>query len=368
MKKLLEKVVFFVLLTLTVLLCSCAKNPIDFIATNIIANDITLAGLTRHELVFELEDQYGNRQDANHSDFWFNAKYVYIMERLVVVKESAPEEFTDEITIEHKSNSVLKAKISVEKVRVVLQSLTLMTDNGKKRWAPNRAVQLITTFTPSNTTERDVSYEIVSGREYANIDSEGGILSIRGDAQSGKEVGIVVKRGAIISPVYTITIAMPIVTQGLLISDGYDLVTSYESVYSDFYTFDEIDLNELHKLGYKDIEFSFGIESIKKAEYSDVYLEAQKKNGGIWNIYTGEFSVGSEGWDYYTEGEYNDQSYGSLTGSTYMKNITITEFLLLCGPTPMIRMVCGSRGASGSNGYGRSRWVRGHAGITIMIS
>jgi hypothetical protein len=289
---------------------------------------------------------------------------VYIQDGKVKLKENVPAIFDDELRVTYKKNDKLTIKVIVHRIYVPLQSLALATESGKTKCSAGSSIQMTPIFTPSNATDRNVTYEITNDYKYAKITPDG-LLSINNDAISGGEIKIVVRNGDIVSPVFTVTVAMPIVTQTIVVFEGTEQVTDKNDAYTEFFAFDGIDLYELKRQGYEDIQFSFKIEAKGiKSGYSDIYLDLQRKNGGVWCIYKSEgyFVIGAVGWTDYPDDGYGAGTWGYFTDNTRETNISITELIYNCGATPSIRLSCG---ASGS---GQNIWTHGYSTITISIS
>jgi hypothetical protein len=342
----------------------CGNTPAPQITAIKTAETLNIddTGINLPEIILEYDN--GKTEIAPANDFWFNAEYVYVQDGLVKVKSNSPSVFDDELTITHKKNDKLTIKVTVHKIYVPLQSLALTTENGKTRCPAGSNIQMMPIFTPSNATDRNVTYEIANGHEYAAI-ALNGLLSIDDEAISGDVIEVVVLNGDIVSSVFTITVAMPTVTQSVVVFDAAEPVTDKGDTYTEFFAFDEIDLYKLKQQGYEDIQFSFKIEAKEiKSGYSDIYLDLQKKNGGIWCIYRSEgyFVIGDVGWTDYSGDGYGASTWGYFADDTRETNISITKLIQDCGAVPSIRLSCGA------SGPGKNEWTHGYSTITISIS
>jgi hypothetical protein len=351
-----------------VLFCSvliaCAYKPapqvIAINTTETLYIDDIVANLP--EINIKYDDNTQKTAAAN--DFWFNGKHTYVQDNKMFVKPTAPYIFEDEMQIIYRNNENIKTTLRIIKQYVPLESLSLTAENGKTRCSAGSSIQMAPIFTPSNATDRNVTYEITNDYEYAAI-GPNGLLSVNKNAASGDEITIVVMNGDIVSPIFTVTVAMPTVTQTVVVFDGTEQVTDKNDTYTDFFAFDEIDLYELKRQGYEDILFSFKVEAREiTSGYADIYLDLEKKNGGVWCVYRSEgfFVIGAVGWTDYADDGYGANTWGYFADNTRETNISITKLIQNCGAVPLIRLSCGA------NGSGQNKWIHGYSTITISVS
>jgi len=96
---------------------------------------------------------------AHYDLFWFNADHVYVWSGRLFVKPSAPYVFEDLLHISLRSNGNISATIKLHRLYVEVKSLTIESTI----LLVGEETQLTALFTPHNSTNRSLVWEVLQG-------------------------------------------------------------------------------------------------------------------------------------------------------------------------------------------------------------
>ncbi|MDR3263538.1 MAG: Ig-like domain-containing protein [Clostridiales bacterium] len=183
-------IVFLIMLIFAcTILSACVKDT--GIVTGIAAEErvVTTENVTTLTDIYVIRD--GKRVRLGYEEFWFVAKYVYVQDGNLKVKDDAPMVFSDRLKIIYRKNELITQTIEIEKIYVPLESVTLSGKDDKKTCIVGESLQLNVSFNPENATDKNVVYSILGGdgSSIAEI-SQTGLLSVNESASAGSTVTV----------------------------------------------------------------------------------------------------------------------------------------------------------------------------------
>jgi hypothetical protein len=264
---------------ISILLCftltSCGAESAPKVVAIKTAETLYIANIVAN--LPEIKVKYGDNTEKviSHDNFWFNGEYTYVQDSKIFIKETAPYIFEDDLEIIYRENKQIKTTLHIVKQYVPLESITISMENGEITCKQGESLQLITTFTPINASDKNIVYEILSGNEIADI-TEDGILSVDENAEIGTEITICVTAGHngkpenaaddIDTAEITIIVSFPLITKTVTLlkneldKEYYVQEWLYTSDYDGWQNID-LDFRELFHQGYENVTFEWTISA-----------------------------------------------------------------------------------------------------------
>jgi hypothetical protein len=165
--------------------CGNKTTPKIIAVTTAATLEIDDTGIDLPEIKLQYDN--GTEKNAAADNFWFNGNYVYVQDGKLKIKAAAPPMFVDKLEIVYRRDMAIKISIDIERVYIPLQSIALSTENKRNSCPVGSSTQIQVTFIPSNASDKNVNYEIVSGNDFAEINSNGELIVYK-DAVVGNEV------------------------------------------------------------------------------------------------------------------------------------------------------------------------------------
>ncbi|MDR2090970.1 MAG: hypothetical protein LBP62_04895 [Clostridiales bacterium] len=136
----------------------------------------------------------GGIENVDYSEFWFSGEHVYVQNGKVYVKDGAPNEFNDILTVTLKSDENIRQTVDVEKRFIPLQSVQISGSDGKTACIVGESLPLEIALTPSNASNKNVT--LIADAENAEIRNN--VLYLPKDFPDGIAVVITARADGIV--------------------------------------------------------------------------------------------------------------------------------------------------------------------------
>ncbi|MDR1906525.1 MAG: hypothetical protein LBQ27_06425, partial [Clostridiales bacterium] len=237
---------------------------------------------------------------ADYSEFWFSASYVFVQNGKLRVKNGAPYDFTDVLTITLKDDATVKQTLKITKPSIPLESVSIFIKNGKAYCIAGESLPLEVAFFPQNASNKNIS--LVTNFENASI--ENGVLFLSENFPDGQGIIITAR---IDDRVYgTIAVASK---RRIEIFDAASLASVSENPAGDYALTADID------------DFSGVVGAFPIPDFSGTF----RGNGHVISNLSLYVSADTQ------TGEQNYGLFGVLTGEAF--DFSLENFRIECGDT-----------------------------------